>query len=61
MVVVRENSEGEYANVGCRLYPDSPQEMALQTSVFSRKGDAVVEMNIAAFNAGLEASKNFSR
>lgn len=29
-------------------------------SVFSRKGDAVVEMNIAAFNAGLEASKNFS-
>ena len=30
-------------------------------SVFSRKGDAVVEMNIAAFNAGLEASKNFSR
>lgn len=38
MVVVRENSEGEYANVGCRLYPDSPQEMALQTSVFSRKG-----------------------
>lgn len=38
MVVVRENSEGEYANVGCHLYPDSPQEMALQTSVFSRKG-----------------------
>ncbi len=30
-------------------------------SVFSRKGDAVVEMNIAAFNSGLEASKNFSR
>ena len=38
MTVVRENSEGEYANVGARLYPDSPQEMALQTSVFSRKG-----------------------
>jgi len=38
MTVVRENSEGEYANVGARLYPGTPQEMALQTSVFSRKG-----------------------
>lgn len=38
MVVIRENSEGEYANVGARLYPNSPQEMALQTGVFSRKG-----------------------
>ena len=31
MIVVRENSEGEYANV-------SPQEVALQTGVFSRHG-----------------------
>ena len=38
MVVIRENSEGEYANVGARIYPNSPQEMALQTGVFSRKG-----------------------
>ena len=38
MTVIRENSEGEYANVGARLYPNSPQEMALQTGVFSRKG-----------------------
>lgn len=38
MIVVRENSEGEYANVGTRLYPGMPQEMALQTGVFSRKG-----------------------
>ena len=38
MIVVRENSEGEYANVGARLYPGTPQEMALQTGVFSRKG-----------------------
>lgn len=29
--------------------------------VFSRKGEKVVEMNIAAFNAGLDASKNFSK
>lgn len=38
MIVVRENSEGEYANVGARLYTGTPQEMALQTGVFSRKG-----------------------
>ena len=38
MMVVRENSEGEYANVGARLYPGTPQEVALQTGVFSRKG-----------------------
>ncbi len=38
MLVVRENSEGEYANVGARLYPGSDMEMALQTGVFTRKG-----------------------
>ena len=31
------------------------------TNVFSRKGEKIVEMNIAAFNAGLEVSKNFSK
>ena len=38
MVVVRENSEGEYSNVGARLYQHSPNEIALQTGVFSRHG-----------------------
>ena len=38
MIVVRENSEGEYANVGARLYKDTPNEIALQTGVFSRHG-----------------------
>ena len=38
MIVVRENSEGEYANVGARLYPNSANEVALQTGVFSRHG-----------------------
>lgn len=38
MLVVRENSEGEYANVGARLYEGTPQEVVLQTGVFSRKG-----------------------
>ena len=38
MIVVRENSEGEYANVGAHLYPGTEREMALQTGVFSRHG-----------------------
>lgn len=38
MVVVRENSEGEYANVGAHLYARTEREVALQTGVFSRHG-----------------------
>jgi tartrate dehydrogenase/decarboxylase/D-malate dehydrogenase len=38
VVFVRENSEGEYAGLGDRLFPDTPREIALQTSVFSRRG-----------------------
>jgi tartrate dehydrogenase/decarboxylase/D-malate dehydrogenase len=38
VVFVRENSEGEYAGLGDRLFPGTPQEVALQTSVFSRRG-----------------------
>lgn len=38
MIVVRENSEGEYANVGARLYPGTERDVALQTGVFSRHG-----------------------
>ena len=38
MIVVRENSEGEYANVGAHLYAGTAREVALQTGVFSRHG-----------------------
>ena len=38
MVFVRENSEGEYAGVGGVLFPGGPDEVALQTAVFSRRG-----------------------
>lgn len=38
VVFVRENSEGEYAGLGDHLFPGTPQEVALQTSVFSRRG-----------------------
>lgn len=38
MIVIRENSEGEYAGAGDRLYKGQPNEVVLQTGVFSRKG-----------------------
>jgi len=38
MVVVRENTEGEYAQIGGFLYHHQPDEVAVQTSVFTRRG-----------------------
>ena len=38
MVVVRENTEGEYAPVGGFLYHHQPDEVAVQTAVFTRRG-----------------------
>lgn len=38
MVIVRENTEGEYAQVGGFVYHHQPEEVAIQTSVFTRRG-----------------------
>ncbi len=37
-VVVRENNEGEYSEIGGRLYRDTDAEMVVQESVFTRQG-----------------------
>ncbi|HDR16322.1 MAG TPA: tartrate dehydrogenase [Desulfobacteraceae bacterium] len=37
-VVVRENTEGEYSDIGGRLFFGTEREMAVQESVFTRKG-----------------------
>jgi tartrate dehydrogenase/decarboxylase/D-malate dehydrogenase len=37
-LVVRENNEGEYSEVGGRLYSGTDQELVLQETVFTRKG-----------------------
>ncbi len=37
-VVVRENTEGEYAQVGGVLYPEGPHGVAVQSAVFTRHG-----------------------
>ena len=42
-VVVRENSEGEYSEIGGRMFHGTPDEMAVQQAVFTRRGvDRVV-------------------
>jgi len=36
--VVRENTEGEYSAIGGRLFEGTEREMAMQQSIFTRKG-----------------------
>jgi tartrate dehydrogenase/decarboxylase/D-malate dehydrogenase len=36
--IVRENNEGEYSQIGGRLYPGTDQETVIQESVFTRRG-----------------------
>jgi tartrate dehydrogenase/decarboxylase/D-malate dehydrogenase len=38
MLIVRENNEGEYSEIGGRLYAGTPDELAVQQAVFTRRG-----------------------
>jgi tartrate dehydrogenase/decarboxylase/D-malate dehydrogenase len=38
MAIVRENNEGEYSEIGGRLYRDTDDELAIQEAVFTRRG-----------------------
>lgn len=38
MVVIRENTEGEYTNLGGRHYMGTPNEVAMQVNYFTRMG-----------------------
>jgi tartrate dehydrogenase/decarboxylase/D-malate dehydrogenase len=38
MLVYRENTEGEYAPIGGRLYEGTPNEVAIQTATYTRRG-----------------------
>src|ERR687889_1371409 len=38
ITVVRENTEGEYSDSGGRVYRDTPHEIAVQESIFTRRG-----------------------
>jgi len=36
--IVRENNEGEYSKIGGRLYEGTDEEMAIQETIFTRRG-----------------------
>lgn len=38
ILVIRENNEGEYSQIGGRAYADTDDEMVFQQAVFSRRG-----------------------
>ena len=58
-VVVRENTEGEYAQVGGFVYQHQPEEVAIQTSVFTRRGiDRIVRF---AFELARQAQQEEAR
>lgn len=38
VVIVRENTEGEYSEIGGRIFRGRPDEMAIQEAVFTRTG-----------------------
>ncbi|MGA8441110.1 MAG: tartrate dehydrogenase [Candidatus Sulfotelmatobacter sp.] len=38
MCIVRENNEGEYSEVGGRLYRNTDAELAIQEAIFTRRG-----------------------
>ncbi|MEU6577267.1 tartrate dehydrogenase [Streptomyces sp. NPDC046805] len=54
LVVVRENVEGEYSQIGGRMYQGSEQEAAFQQAIFTRTGVT----RVAEYAARLAASRN---
>ena len=56
MLVYRENTEGEYAPIGGRLYVGTPHEIAIQTNTFTRRGCERIMR--AAFEGSRRRRKN---
>jgi tartrate dehydrogenase/decarboxylase / D-malate dehydrogenase len=38
LCIVRENNEGEYSEIGGRMFPDTDQEMVVQDTILTRRG-----------------------
>lgn len=52
LMIVRENTEGEYSNAGGRLFRGTDREIAIQESVFTRKGiDRIVKFAFELANS----------
>ncbi|HET8922295.1 MAG TPA: tartrate dehydrogenase [Candidatus Acidoferrum sp.] len=56
--IVRENNEGEYSNIGGRLYEGTEDELAVQQTVFTRRGvDRVLRF---AFESARKRNKHLT-
>jgi tartrate dehydrogenase/decarboxylase/D-malate dehydrogenase len=56
--IVRENNEGEYSNIGGRIYEGTDDEMAVQQTVFTRRGvDRVLRF---AFELARKSNKHLT-
>ena len=53
LLIVRENNEGEYSEVGGRMYRGLPHESAVQETIFTRLGVS----RVTRYAAGLAASR----
>ena len=54
MVIVRENNEGEYSEIGGRLHQGTDDELAVQEAIFTRRGTD----RIVAYACELAASRS---
>ncbi|SKA79453.1 tartrate dehydrogenase/decarboxylase / D-malate dehydrogenase [Agreia bicolorata] len=53
LMIVRENTEGEYSEIGGRIFRGLPEEAAIQENVFTRKGIS----RVAAYAARLASTR----
>src|SRR5947208_3180977 len=56
--IVRENVEGEYSNIGGRMYQGTEEEMAIQQTVFTRRG--VIRVIRYAFELARKSKKHLT-
>ena len=54
-IVIRENTEGEFVQVGSQYMPESENGMGVDTSIFTRKG--IERITRYAFNLALKRNK----
>jgi len=56
--IVRENVEGEYSNIGGRIYQGTEEEMAVQQTIFTRRG--VTRVMRYAFELARKSKKHLT-
>ena len=63
-IIIRENTEGEFVQIGDQYLPDSPHGMGLDTSIFTRKGmsrESVVRLSCNVMTTPITWRSGFGR